>query len=89
MNASDLPLKGGNFQLFVQRLGYQALINLGVLENPITREKTINLEHAEAVLQDLNMIADKTRGNLAEEEEEHLTRVLDQLKGRFQELAES
>lgn len=89
MNASDLPLQGGNFQLFVQRLGYQALINLGVLENPLTREKTINLEHAEAVLQDLNMIADKTRGNLAEEEEEHLATVLDQLKGRFREIAES
>lgn len=89
MKASDLPLKGGNFQLFVQRLGYQALINLGVLENPITREKTVNLEHAEAVLQDLNMIADKTRGNLDDVEEEHLTRVLDELKSRFAELAES
>ena len=78
-SASDVPLPGGDFRLFVQKLGYQALIALGVLDNPVTGERTANPEGARTVLDDLAMLAEKTRGNLTDEEDAHLRQVLEQL----------
>ena len=81
--AQDVPLPGGNFTLFVQRLGYQALITLGVVENPLTRRRETNLAHAQSLIDDLMMLREKTRGNLASEEEKHLTQVVGELQRHF------
>ena len=34
--AADVPLPGGDFRLFVTRLSLQAMMSLGMLENPLT-----------------------------------------------------
>ena len=81
--AGDVPLPGGNFQLFVQKLGYQALLGLGVLENPITRTREVNLGHARTVMDDLLMLREKTAANLTEAEEEHLDQVIEDLEAHF------
>lgn len=81
--AADLPLPGGNFALFVQKLGYQALITLGVVENPLTRKREPNLPHAQSVIDDLMMLREKTRGNLAPDEDQHLTQVVGDLQRHF------
>ncbi len=81
--AQDVPLPGGNFRLFVQKLGYQALIGLGILENPLTRKREANLAHAQTVIDDLMMLRDKMRGNLEAEEEEQLTTVIDELQRQY------
>ena len=86
--AQDVPLPGGNFQLFVQKLGYQALIALGVLENPLTRQRVPNLPHAQSVIDDLMMLRDKTRGNLEPDEEEQLTTVIGELQRHYVTLAQ-
>jgi hypothetical protein len=86
--AEDLPLPGGNFTLFVQKLGYQALIALGVLENPLTRRREPNLTHAQMVIDDLMMLRDRTRGNLQPEEDQHLTRVIGDLQRHYVTLAQ-
>ena len=85
--AEDVPLPGGDFTLFVQKLGYQALIGMGVLENPLTRSKDANLSQAQGVIDDLMMIRDKTRGNLEKDEEEHLNRVIGDLQRHFVDLS--
>ena len=82
--AADAPLPGGDFRLFVQKLGYQALISLGVLDNPVTGERTLNLEGAHSVRDDLRMLHEKTRGNLEADEEQHLEEVLKQLDKHFE-----
>ena len=81
--ADDLPLPGGDFRLFVQRLAYQALIGLGLLENPVTRTKEAHPEQARSVIDDLGMLHEKTRGNLTPDEDEHLTRVLRDLEHHY------
>jgi len=81
--AEDLPLPGGNFTLFVQKLGYQALITLGVVENPLTRTKEPNLGHAQGVIDDLMMLRDRTKGNLAADEERHLNQVIGDLQRHY------
>ncbi len=84
--AEDMPLPGGSFTLFVQKLAYQALITLGVVENPLTRRREPNLPHAQTVIDDLMMLREKTRGNLAPDEEQHLTQVVADLQRHFVQL---
>ena len=85
--AEDVPLPGGDFRLFVQKLAYQALMGMGVVENPLTRTRQANLAQAKTVLDDLLMLRDRTRGNLNDEEDQHLERVLGDLQRHFAELS--
>ena len=78
--ADELPLPGGDFRLFVQRLAYQALISLGLLENPLTRTKEAHPDQARSLIDDLVMLHEKTRGNLTPDEDEHLARILRDLE---------
>lgn len=87
--AEDLQLPGGSFRLLVQKLGYQALIGMGVLENPLTRSTEKNLERARAVVDDLVMLREKTRGNLEPDEETHLDHVIADLERHLGELAQT
>jgi hypothetical protein len=81
--AEELSLPGGDFHLFVQKLAYQALIALGVLENPLTKTRQANIGHAQGLIDDLMMLREKTRGNLGAEEESHLTQVIGELQRHF------
>ena len=71
LTAADLPLPGGSFRLFITRLSYQGLMSLGIIENPLTNTKAMNLPNAKMLIEDLEMIRDKTRGNLEEDEDEY------------------
>ena len=85
--AGDAPLPGGNFRLLIQKMGYQALISLGAVENPLTGKRNPNLPGAHAVLEDLRMLAEKTRGNLEPDENEHLEKVISDLGQAFERMA--
>ena len=77
--AEDVPLPGGDFRMFVTRLSFQGLLSCGVLENPVTKSKQVNLDGARMILDDLRMIRDKTAGNLDQDENAHLEKVLSDL----------
>ena len=74
--ASDVPLPGGSFRLFVTRLSFQAMLSLGLLENPLTKTRSTNLPNAQMLLDDLLMLQAKTAGNLEPDEQEHLEKVI-------------
>ena len=78
--ATDLPLPGGEFRLFVTRLSFQGLLSCGVLENPVTGTKQVNLPGAKMILADLKMLREKTNGNLDEDEGGHLAKVIGDLE---------
>ena len=84
----DLPLPGGNFRLLIQRLGYQGLMSLGIIENPLTGTKVVNLESARMLIEDLEMLQEKTRGNLEPDEAEHLRKLLGDLTRAYQAVQE-
>jgi len=84
--AEDAPLPGGDFRLFVQRLGYQGLMNLGRLEHPITKAEHVDLPHARALIDDLAMLEEKTRGNLDADEAAYLQKLLSDLRHLYSEL---
>jgi hypothetical protein len=81
--AADMPLPGGDFSLFLSRLSIQGLLACGVLENPISGQKQQNQAMAQALIDDLAMLQDKTRGNLEPDEDSHLSKVLSDLQEVF------
>ncbi len=78
-SAQDVPLPGGDFSLFITRLGVQALLTLGRIVNPVTGQAQRNLAQARMLRDDLAMLLHKTDGNLDRVEEEHLRKVLSDL----------
>jgi hypothetical protein len=85
--ASDLPLPGGNFHLFVSRLSIQAMISLGILENPLTKRKDVHPGNARMLVDDLRMLREKTDGNLDGDERAHLDKVIGDLVGVMDRLS--
>jgi hypothetical protein len=81
--AYELPLPGGNFRLFITKLSYQAMMSLGILENPITNTKQVQLANARTLLDDLGMLQDKTSGNLDPDEYEHLEKLIRDLEHAY------
>jgi hypothetical protein len=76
---------GGDFGLFLQKLRIQTFLSLGLLPNPLTGEKRCQMEHAQALLDDLAMLREKTAGNLTAHEERLFTAILDELEGQLEQ----
>lgn len=65
---------------FVMMQAQQAAMFLGRIPNPQTGQPEVNLDVARLFIDQLEMIHEKTRGNLSKEESEILTRVLSDLQ---------
>jgi len=61
-------------------LYFPALIQLGLVEDPVSGELRENLVLAKRNIDLLDLLKDRTKGNLEPEEEKFLDGVLDQLK---------
>jgi hypothetical protein len=81
--AEEVPLPGGDFRMFVTRLSVQAMLSLGLLDNPLTGKKTLQLDHARMTIDDLVMLRMKTAGNLRPEEADHLAKVVEDLEAHY------
>ena len=77
--AADVPLPGGVFQLFVTRLAYQLMMSCGLLENPMTGKRDPHPDNARMLIADLRMLQTKTVGNLTDDEQAHIDKVLTDL----------
>ncbi|OAG27829.1 DUF1844 domain-containing protein [Thermodesulfatator autotrophicus] len=72
-----------NFSMFVLSLNTSALVHLGELPDPHTQEKKKNLPLAKQTIDILDMLKEKTRGNLTREEEKLLDSILYELRMIF------
>ena len=72
-----------NFSLFITGLMMEAMMALGDMENPVTRKKEMNLEHAKMLIDTLEMLSEKTKNNLSKDEDEAMSSVLYDLRMRF------
>jgi hypothetical protein len=63
----------------------QALIKLGVMEDPSQTQGEKNLEVARRLIDILDLLKDRTKGNLEPEEEKFLEACLQQLKMHYLE----
>ena len=71
------------FASFILSLNTSALFHMGELPHPETGEKVIEEALAKHTIDTLDLIAQKTKGNLERDEEELVTRVLYELKMKF------
>ncbi|HFC97242.1 MAG TPA: DUF1844 domain-containing protein [Thermosulfurimonas dismutans] len=81
-----IPLPPVTFSTFILSLNTAALIHLGELPNPDTNEKTVNLTLARHTIDTLDMLREKTRGNLTPDEERLLESILYELRLRYVKL---
>ena len=77
------PLPVASFTTFLQGLAGQCLIALGVLPNPATGEKGADLEQAKYSIDLMQIIEEKTKGNLTDEEQKLLGGLLYDLRMRY------
>ena len=71
------------FSTFILSLSTSVLINLGELPDPLTNEKDINLPLAQQTIGLIEMLMEKTKGNLTEEEDRLTGNMLYDLRMKY------
>ncbi len=71
------------FSTFVLSLSTSALVSLGELPDPISNTKEVNLQLAKQTISIIEMLKEKTRGNLTKEEESLIDNVLYDVRLKF------
>ena len=74
-----------NFSFFATTLALQAAVALGVVPNPASKQKEPDLAQAKFLIDTLNMLKEKTKGNLSDEETKVLENVLYELRMQYAE----
>lgn len=78
-----------NFSAFIFGLASTTLIHLGVAPHPETGQPSLDLTLAQQSLALLDMLREKTRGNLDAEEERLFANLLTELRLRYVEASKS
>ncbi len=60
-------------------LSSQAMINLGIIPDPVTKNSMVQLEKAEIFIELLNVLKLKTKGNLNKDEQSYFDEVYNNL----------
>ena len=77
------PLPEVNFSTFIVSLSTEVLFHLGEFPHPVSGEKKKDLPLAKHVIDTLNMLKEKTQGNLSEDEQKLLEGMLYDLRMAF------
>ncbi len=80
---SFTPLPEINFSTFILSLSTSALMHLGELPNPETNQVDKNLSLAKQTIDLIDMLKQKTEGNLEEDETQLITNLLYDLKLKY------
>ena len=81
--ADSSRIPEASFGLFIYGLMMEAMIAFGEAENPLTKKKEMNTPHAKFLIDTLDMLKSKTKGNLTKDEEDMLEGILYELRMRF------
>ncbi len=74
-----------DFLSFVSELAMQAFMALGLTPNPVTGKTEANFPHAKYLIDIVQMLSDKSQGNLSPQEAEQMKTLLYQLHLKFVE----
>jgi hypothetical protein len=86
---ADAPKRSPVFENLIRSLGQNAAMLLGGYADPRTGQPVLDLEGAREMIDMLDVLHEKTRGNLAPEEDNLLLDVLGNLKLAFMEMAKA
>jgi len=84
----EAPLPEITFPSLLLSLSTSALIQLGEIQDPISKETVKNLPLAKQTIDLIGMLKEKTKGNLTAEEEKFMDNILFDLKMRYVKAAE-
>ena len=87
--AADAPKRSPVFENLIRSLGQNAAMLLGGYADPQTGQPVLDLEGAREMIDMLDVLREKTKGNLAPEEDTLLLDVLGNLKLAFMEMAKA
>ena len=87
--AADAPKRSPSFENLVRSLGQNAAMLLGGYADPQTGQPMLDLEGAREMIDMLDTLREKTKGNLAPEEDTLLIDVLGNLKLAFMEMTKA
>ena len=87
--AADAPKRSAVFENLIRSLGQNAAMLLGGYADPRTGQPVLDLEGAREMIDMLDVLREKTHGNLAPEEDTLLLDVLGNLKLAFMEMAKA
>jgi len=72
-----------DFLTFLSGMATQVLINLGLVDNPITKQKEKNLTAAKYTIDLIQILEEKTKGNLTDEEKKYFDTILYDLRMHY------
>ncbi len=81
------PLPEIDFNFFILSLSSSAMMQMGVIPNPVTNKKEKNIDLAKQGIDIIAMLEEKTKGNLTQEEEKFLSSILYDLRMKFVEIS--
>jgi hypothetical protein len=81
--AHDLQMPPASFEMLVTTLATEALVALGQVPHPMTGKAELQREHAQYLIDTLDMLRQKTKGNLSPQEQELIESVLHQVRMVF------
>ncbi len=76
-----------DFFNYIASLGFQTMIFLGEMPNPVTNQIEKNLKQAKFLIDTLVILRDKTKGNLSKEEDDLLNGSIYELQLRYVDLS--
>lgn len=87
-DAAEPPAPAGqyppaSFEMLVTMFASEAMAGLGQFPHPLTGKQQVDLDQARYAIDMLEMLAEKTKGNLAPAEETGLRELLHQLRMSF------
>jgi hypothetical protein len=71
--------------VLISSLATQALIGLGVMGHPVSNKKEVDLQSAQFSIDLLQVLEEKTKGNLSDLEKRFLDTILHDLRMKFVE----
>ncbi|MFW6131592.1 MAG: DUF1844 domain-containing protein [Candidatus Aminicenantaceae bacterium] len=72
-----------DFSTLVLPFYSQALLKMGITEDPKSKKQKVNMELASRLIDLLDLLEEKTKNNLTAEEEKFLTTCITQLKNYY------
>lgn len=79
------PLPEIDFSFFILSLSSSAMMQMGIIPNPVTKNREKNLDLAKQTIDIIAMLEKKTQGNLTPEEAQFIESILYDLRMQYVE----
>jgi hypothetical protein len=87
VDASDPPMPQASFELLLTMLATEALMAMGQMPHPATGQAHVHRNQAKYLIDTIEVLQEKTKGNLKPGEEQLIESILHQLRLVFVETA--